>query len=198
MVKKVKVVSSEKLEMNPLFTDTTCNREGVTSLWEAMYNILEEEQPRFMETRITVDRCDYSDASMLDMTCLFFHRIFARLKIIPYINMVKWFLNEADIWDREFKMRSQEVIGSFTLDNLRLMYHLPEPHIIYNRHFVEMFSKENDNRVDYTLTWSNNEEKIKKDKNGMYTTLSVCPPHSFAAAMLCRLFCRPDSTKFSP
>lgn len=32
----------------------------------------------------------------------------------------------------------------------------------------------------------------------MYTTTSICPPYSFAAAMLCRLFGRPDSTKFSP
>ena len=31
----------------------------------------------------------------------------------------------------------------------------------------------------------------------MYTTWSVYPSHSFAAAMLCRLFGRPNSTKFS-
>ncbi|MCY6525047.1 hypothetical protein, partial [Actinobacillus pleuropneumoniae] len=43
----------------------------------------------------------------------------------------------------------------------------------------------------------NNEEKIKKDKNGMYTTASICPPYSCVAAMLCQLFGRPDSTKFS-
>ena len=31
----------------------------------------------------------------------------------------------------------------------------------------------------------------------MYSIGSICPPHSFAAAMLCRLFGKPDSTKFS-
>ena len=30
----------------------------------------------------------------------------------------------------------------------------------------------------------------------MYTTSSICPPHSFPAAILCRLFGKPDSTKF--
>lgn len=31
----------------------------------------------------------------------------------------------------------------------------------------------------------------------MYSTASISPPHSFAAAMLCRIFSKPDSTKFS-
>jgi len=31
----------------------------------------------------------------------------------------------------------------------------------------------------------------------MYTTASICPPYSFDAAMLCKLFGRPNSTKFS-
>lgn len=63
---------------------------------------------------------------------------------------------------------------------------------------MEKFAKENNNLVDCTQTWSINEEKIKKDKNGMYTTSYVCLPHSFAVAMLCRLFGKPDRTKFSP
>ena len=112
--------------------------------------------------------------------------------------MVKWVIDEADTSDREFKTGSQGVMGSFTPDNLRLMYHLLEPQVIYNRQFMEKFAKENNNPTDYTRTSSNNEEKIKKYKNGMYTTASICPPYSFAEAMLCRLFGRPDGTNFSP
>ena len=88
MGKKGKVVASEKTEMNPLFKDTTCSREGGTSTWEAMYNILEEEEPRIMETKVTVDGHDSSDASMLETTCSFLYCIAARSKIIPYTNMV--------------------------------------------------------------------------------------------------------------
>lgn len=75
MVKKGKAVASEKSEMTPLFTNTICNREGGTSIWEAMYNILEKEQLRIMETKIIVDGRDSSDTSMLEMTCSFLHHI---------------------------------------------------------------------------------------------------------------------------
>jgi len=82
---------------------------------------------------------------MLKTACSFFHCIAARPKIIPYTNMVKWVIDEVDILDREFNMRSQGVIGSFTLVNLRLMCHLLEPQVIYNRPFIEKFAKENSN-----------------------------------------------------
>lgn len=63
MVKKGKAVTSKKIEMTPLFTDTTCSIEGGTSTSEAMYNIMEEEQLRIMETKVTVDGRDSLDAS---------------------------------------------------------------------------------------------------------------------------------------
>jgi len=56
MGKKGKAVASKKTEMTPLFVDTTCSGEGGTSTCETMYNILEEEQPRIMETNAIVDR----------------------------------------------------------------------------------------------------------------------------------------------
>ena len=135
MWKKGKVVAFAKIEMTPLFTDTTCSREGGTSTWEAMYNIL-EEKPGIMETKVTVDGCDSSNASMLEIASSFLHRIAARQKIIPYTNMVKWVIDEADISDRQFRTRSQRVMIYFTPDNLWLMYHLLEPQVIYNRQFV--------------------------------------------------------------
>ena len=83
MGKKGKVVASEKTEMTALFRNTTCSREGGTSTWEVMYNILEEDQPRIMETNVTVDEQDSSDASMLEMACSFLHHIASWPKIIP-------------------------------------------------------------------------------------------------------------------
>jgi len=65
MGKKGKVVASKKTKMTPLFKNTTCNREGGTSAWETMYNILEEEQPRIMEINVTFDGRDSSNASMI-------------------------------------------------------------------------------------------------------------------------------------
>lgn len=140
-----------------------------------MYNILEDEQPRILETKGTIDEHDSSDASMFEMSCSFLHRIAVRPKIIPYTDMVKWVIDEADISDIEFKTRSQEVMGSFTQDNLRLMYHLPESQVIYNKKFIEKFAKENEELTDCTRTWSNNEGKVKKYKNSMYSTASIWP-----------------------
>lgn len=120
MAKKGRAVVSEKSEMTPLFMDTTCNREGGTSTWEAMYNILEEEQPRILEMKVTVDRRDSSDASMFETTCSFLHRIAARLKIIPYTDMVKWVIDEANISDRELNTRSQEVMGFLDKDDPKI------------------------------------------------------------------------------
>ena len=75
MVKKGKADTSKKSEMTPLFMDTTCNREPGTSTWEAMYLLLEEEQPRILEIKITVHGRDYFDASIIELACSFPHRI---------------------------------------------------------------------------------------------------------------------------
>lgn len=98
----------------------------------------------------------FSDASINELACSFLHRIAMRLKIIPYTNMVKWIIDDADISDREFKTRGQEVIGSFTPDNLRLMYHLPKPQVTYNKQFVEKLVKENEDLTNCTKNWSYN------------------------------------------
>ena len=60
-----------------------------------------------------------------------------------------------------------------------------------------MFVKENEDFADFTKNWSSNEEILKKDKNGMYATGSLCSPYCFFATMLCRLFGKPDINKFS-
>ena len=98
-----------------------------------MYNLLEEEQPRPLVTKAMVDTQESYDASYLETTCSFLHRIAARPKIIPYTNMVKWVIDEVDISDRTFKKKWQEVMGSFSPDNLRLMYQLLEPQNIYKK-----------------------------------------------------------------
>lgn len=127
MGNKGEVVASKKTNMTPLFTYTTCKREGGTSTLEVVYKILEEEQIRIMEKNVTVDGRDSSDASILEKSCSFFHRIAAWPKIVLYTDMVKWVIDEANISNREFKTRSQGVIGSFTSENLRHMFHLLEP-----------------------------------------------------------------------
>ena len=47
--------------------------------------------------------------------------------------MVKWILDSVDIRNRQFKTQGQGLIGSFAAQDLKLMYHLPEPHATYNK-----------------------------------------------------------------
>ena len=150
MAKKVKVVAFKKSEMNPVFTDTTCSREGGISTWETMYDLLEEEQPRPLVKKATADGHASSDASIFKTACSFLHCIDARPKIIPYTDMVKWIIDHVDVSDREFKNSRQEVMGSFSPDNLQLMYNLPEPQAFYNKQFLEKFAKENEDPTDVT------------------------------------------------
>lgn len=80
-----------------------------------------------MEVTVTMDGHGSSEESLTELACSFLHRIAARLKILPYTDMVKWMIDHAYISDREFKTASQEVMGSFTPNNLRRMYNLLEP-----------------------------------------------------------------------
>ena len=65
------------------------------------------------------------------------------------------------------------------------------------KQFLKKFAKENEDPTDVTRAWIENESKIKQDKMGMYSMTTISPPYSFEAAMLCGLFGKPDSTKFS-
>jgi len=86
--------------MIPLYTDTTCNRDAGITTWEGMYSLLEEENPKIMEATATASSQGSSEASITELACSFLHRIAARPKIIPYTNMVKWVLDNANIKNR--------------------------------------------------------------------------------------------------
>ena len=112
--------------------------------------------------------------------------------------MVKWVLDSTDISDRKFRTPDQELIGSFTMEDLRLMYQLPEPQVTYNKQFMENFFKEHTNLAECTKEWTKRYEPLKKNKHGMYSTGSLTSPYCFAAAMLCRLFGKPDINMILP
>jgi len=106
MGKKGKAPSSEDKEMTPLYIDTTYNRDVGVTTWEGKHSLLEEENPRVMEVTATADSRRSFEASITELACFFLHRIAARPKILPYIGMVKWVLDSAEITDRQFKTKS--------------------------------------------------------------------------------------------
>ena len=130
MGKKNKAQSSEAKEktkeMAPLYTDTACNRDTGISTWESMYRLLEEENPRVMKVDTVAGSQRSSEASLEELACSFLHRIAARPKILPYTDMIKWILDNAEMNNRQFKVQGHGLIGSFAAQDLKLMYHLPE------------------------------------------------------------------------
>ena len=103
MGNKGKASSSNDKEMMPLYRDTACNRDTGITTWEGMYNLLEEENPKVMEVTTTAGLQGSSEALVADLACSFLHWIATRPKIIPYIDMVKWVLDNADIKKKQFK-----------------------------------------------------------------------------------------------
>jgi len=118
MGKKGKAPSSEDQEMMPLYTDTTCNRDAGITTWESMYSLLEEENPKIMEVTTTAGSHGSYEASITELACSFLHRIAARPKVLPYMDMVKWVLDSADITNRQFKTQCQQLTESLFSQNL--------------------------------------------------------------------------------
>ena len=195
---KKTVVETEDIEMAPIFSNIVCDVVGGTTTWEVIFNRLEDEHPKIIITRATTGSIKPSRPQCRDASCSFLHRIAARPKILPYTDMIKWILDDAELHHRQFKVQGHGPLGSFVAQDLKLMYHLPEPQATYNAEFVEKFAAENPDLSDTTKEWSRRDEPLKKDKNGMYSTGSLTSPYCFAAAMLCRIFSKPDINKFSP
>jgi len=127
--------------MFPLFCDTTCNKYGETTTWDAMHNLREEKDPKVLETKAIIDAEESFNASYFEAVYFFQHQIVARVKILPHTDMVRWIIYNVYISDRTFKNSKNEVMESLKPDNLHQMYHLPEPQKIYDKGFIENFYK---------------------------------------------------------
>ena len=122
-----------------LISDTTCLGLGNTS-WQSIYNLIEAEEPEEVSEEATADSTNKSEASLKDLADSYLHRIAAREKIIPYTDVVRWVVEEIPVSNRTFFTVDGRVFGSFKPDELRKMYHLPEPGKKYNKALMEKFA----------------------------------------------------------
>lgn len=88
-------------------------------------------------------------------------------------------------------------MGSFNVEYLKQMYHIPDPRDIYDKSYLVNFAKKNEEPLK--MIWGQRvlENKFKYDKTGMYPIASLADPYNYAYSMLCRLFRLPNNTKFS-
>lgn len=119
--------SSNVTEMPPLFSHTTCTIGSGTSSWESIYQLLESEGPKVIQRVSITNTTSSFESSNYEFDNSFLHRIVARLKILPYTNMVKWIIENINIIDNTFLTSRKTGIGSFTVEYLKKMYHIPYP-----------------------------------------------------------------------
>jgi len=144
-----------------------------------------------------IDDIQSSDTSYPEVACSILHKVVARPKLLPYTDMVKWIVENVTIEDKEFVTSRQVVIDSFKLKDIRRMYHLTEPHMVYDKAFVEKFSAENEEPFEVIKQWMSNPSTHKMDRTDMYLVSSIATPYLYISTMLCRLFGYENTTKFS-
>lgn len=162
-----------------------------------MYQLLESEGSKIIQIVVTTNATTSSEASHFEATNSFLHIIAARPKSLPYIDMVKWIIENINIIDQTFQMSRKMVIGSFTVEGLKITCHVLDPQKVYDKPFLEQFARENDVPSDPIKQRRLNSNKHKHEKSSMYSISSLASPYSYIATMMCRLFDYADTTKFS-
>lgn len=179
-----------------LISDTTCSGL-IRTTWQGTYNLIEAEEPQLTTVQAIADSTRKSEGTLKDLADSFLHRIAAREQILPYTDVVRWAIEEIQILDRTFSTKDERIFGSFKADDLRQMYHLPEPEKIYNKAFLEKFADENEVESEPIWDWRQNPAKHKHESSGKYSIDSLASPYCYAGIMMCRLWGLHDSANFT-
>lgn len=111
--------------------------------------------------------------------------------------MVRWVVENLSIEDMKFRNLRMQLMGSFKEEDLKQMYHIPDPQDIYDKSYLTNFAKKNEEHFKMIWSWRVLENKLKYDKTGMYLVDSLENPYNYAPSMLCRLYGLPNNAKFS-
>jgi len=179
-----------------LISDTTCLGLSKTT-WQSTYNLIGSEEPTVTVVEATTDSTQKSESTLKDLADSFLHRIASREQILPYTDVVRWAIEEIPIIDRTFSTRDGRIFGSFKAEDLRQMYHLPEPEKIYNKAFLEKFANENEVESAPIRDWRQTPAKHKHESFGKYSVDSLASPYCYAGIMMCRLWGLHDSANFT-
>jgi len=108
----------EKTAMLALFSDTICTKDYGHSSWEAMYKFFEESKVT-QRTMIVDDTILVSNITSSDVANFFLHRIAATPRLLPYIDMVRWVVDNLSIFYWRIITSKHTVIGYFTNEDLQ-------------------------------------------------------------------------------
>ena len=110
---------------------------------------------------------------------------------------MRWVVEEIPVSNITFCKTEGRIFGSFQPNDLRKMYHLPEPEKQYNKAFLEKLANENQSESAPTKQWRHFPEKHKHESSGKYSVDSLASPYCYAGAMMCRMWGIHDSAKFT-
>jgi len=179
-----------------LISDTTCLGLGNTS-WESIYNLIEVEELEELSEEAMADSNNKSEGTLKELACSFLHRIAAQAKVLPYTDVVRWVVEKILVTNRTFCTTNGRIFDSFQPNDLRKMYHLPEPEKQYNKAFLEAFAKENESELASIKQWRHFPEKHKHESSGKYSVDSLASAYRYTKAMMCRMWGIHDSAKFT-
>lgn len=105
--------------MSPIFSDTIYTANVGVIAWEVIYNRFEDERPKIIVVKETTNSIKPSGVQLKDVACSFLHRIGVRAKILPYIDMIRWVVENLTIEDMKFKNSRMEFMESFKAEDLK-------------------------------------------------------------------------------
>lgn len=123
------------------FADIVCGADGGTMAWEVIYISLEDEWHKITITKVKMDSLKPSGVKFKDVSCSFLQKIGERAKILPYTDIIRWVVEKLSIEDRQFRKSKRYLMRSFKVEDLKQIYHLPDPRDIYEKSFLDKFTK---------------------------------------------------------
>lgn len=109
--------------------------------------------------------------------------------------MIIWALEHENTNKSVIYTSQGTVIDSFHLEDIQVMYKLPDIELTYNVALLENFTHQECVKLgrkicDLIKQWKNTEHKFKGETSKEYSTSSLKPPFIYHSAMLCRIFGR--------
>ena len=78
--------------------------------------------------------------------------------MFPYYDIIRWVIDNTTITNRTFMTVGGMMFGYFRAEDIKAMYHLPNPQKIYNRAFIADFTS----RMKLSQTQLNNGDELQK------------------------------------
>jgi len=178
-----------------MFLSNTSYKMGVTSSmeWSEFY--------KFIEDGDSTDEYEYDIDDFEDIKKSSLQIIATRPTILPYYDMVSWFISHTDISTCTIVKYARKVIGSFILDDISYMYKLGSAKVCLDDKFIEGFiekevKKEEIKMGDLIMEWWHDPSTFTIISDKMYPIRILEKSSILVAIIICLLYGENDYLNF--